>query len=50
MIAQVAESEPKKVSSSRSRIGAVVYLIAVGLASLGWAWLIAWCGLALLGF
>jgi hypothetical protein len=48
--AQVAESEPKKVSSSRSRIGAVVYLIAAGLASLGWAWLIAWFGLGMPGF
>jgi hypothetical protein len=50
MIAQVAESTPKKLSSNRSRIAAVVYLTAIALASLGWAWLIAWCGLALLGF
>jgi hypothetical protein len=50
MAAQIAEATPKKLSSSRSRIGAVVYLVAIALASLGWAWLVAWFGLALLGF
>ena len=46
----IAQSDLKKGASVLSRMGPTIYLIATVLASIGWAWLIGSCGLALLGY
>jgi hypothetical protein len=50
MTEQVFETDPTKIPSIGSKVGTVVYLIAIGVATVGWVGLIAWFGLALLGF
>jgi hypothetical protein len=48
------EQLTSKASATRSRVKSegfllkLIYLSAIGLATVGWLWLIAWCAMALL--
>jgi hypothetical protein len=49
MTSQVADKGSDNVPSIRWQFGPVIYLIAIGAATIGWAWLIGWLGLVMLG-
>jgi hypothetical protein len=48
MAPNLAESSGKQ--SARTKLVWFIYLIAIGVASVGWLALLGWCALALLGF
>lgn len=50
MTEQAFETDVAKIPSIGSKLWTVVYLIAIGLATVGWVGLMAWFGLVLLGF
>jgi hypothetical protein len=50
MTEQAFETDVTKIPSVGAKVWTAVYLIAIGVATVGWVGLIAWFGLALLGF